>query len=429
MISEYAMWLESRLFIAMLQRAPDGTHFSQYAYELEAGQSGGDIAQQMLDEFGPQAYAGMSERQVLSSFYANLWGQAPDAATLDWWVDRVHDPFGSVASVMVRMIEEIDGYAGSDSAKLAGQAVLNNKAEVAVYYASYGGNDAGTTVVLQGVTSNDATVLDAIHAMKGHWNIPANAADPAPTPAPPPPAPAPEPPPPAPAPEPPPAPAPEPSPPPPPPPPPPAPAPDPVVKHGLPEHAGDLAMLYLAYFGRPADWSGLDYYTSQSHFDLWAFSHGFSASPESQALYGTTFGATQVNAIYQNLFNRDAEAGGVTYWTNEVQAGHLTAAGAALGILLGAQGSDKVTIDHKLAAAQAFILHVDTQSEVSGYSGTAAAAEARNILHQVDGTTASLDQALGRIDALVAQVVAQGPHAAQSVEVQVVGVAPEPPAA
>jgi len=197
------------------------------------------------------------------------------------------------------------------------------------------------------------------------------------------------------------------------------------VKHGLPAHAGELAQLYLAYFGRPMDWSGIDFYTAHGGtLDLFALARGFSASPESQQLYGTTFGAAQVNAIYQNLFNRDAEAAGVAYWTGEVNAGRLTAAGAALGILLGAQNDDKVAVSHKLQVAMQFSAHVDTQSEVNGFSNAQAAAAARAFLHSVDSSTASLNSAMANLDAQVAAAVAASTHAQSANEVQLVGVSP-----
>lgn len=408
MITEYALTYEPRLFIALLGHAPDGVSFATYAYAFEANQPLKSIASWMYYDFQPAQYpASMSNAQIATKFFTNIHGRAPTASEIAPWQARL-DAYETPSSVVVDMIAVLVNYNGTNAATLQSQALFDNKVAVATFYASYGGDELGVSAVLQGVTSDPATVLAAIHAVKGHYNIPADAADPdlahppsAPEPGGPAPAPA------------------------------PAPAPDVVVKDGLPDHAHDLAQLYLAYFGRPMDWDGIDFYTTHGGpLDLFALARGFSQSPESQQLYGATFGAAQVNAIYQNLFNRNAEASGVAYWTGEVNAGHLTAAGAALGILLGAQNSDRIAVQNKLQVALAFSERVDTQSEVDGYAGAAAAASARAFLHTVDWRADSFNAAMARVDAQVAAAVSASGHAqsaeAQSADAQLIGVTPSP---
>src|SRR5205085_2814152 len=122
------------------------------------------------------------------------------------------------------------------------------------------------------------------------------------------------------------------------------------------------------------------------------------------ALYGTTFTVATVNAIYQNLFNRDAEPAGLAYWYGVVSSGQLSPAGAALAILQGAKNADAIAIQNKLAAATAFTNALDTTPEILGYAGNPAAAAARTWLHTVDSTTDSLTAALAGVDAAVASV-------------------------
>jgi len=169
-----------------------------------------------------------------------------------------------------------------------------------------------------------------------------------------------------------------------------------------------LTELYLSYFGRPPDFDGLVYYTSNPAFTIWTVAAGFSASPESQALYGTSFNATQINAIYQNLFNRDAEPAGLLYWSQEVAAGRLTPAGAAYAIMLGAQNDDLVAVQNKLQISAAFVTALDTAPEIIGYTGTVAAASARAFLATVDSTAGSLTTATAGLDAAVAAAVGVG---------------------
>jgi hypothetical protein len=119
-------------------------------------------------------------------------------------------------------------------------------------------------------------------------------------------------------------------------------------------------------------------------------------------LYGTTFDYAQINAIYQALFNRDAEKAGLEYWYAKVADKTFTAAGAAIAILNGAQNADKTAIENKLAASAAFSAALDTAPEMIGYSGAAAAASARAFLSSVTTTAATA----AAVDAAVASAVA-----------------------
>ena len=167
----------------------------------------------------------------------------------------------------------------------------------------------------------------------------------------------------------------------------------------------ELVSAYLAYFGRPPDFDGLKFYENVPYADVIA---NFSKSPESIALFGTTFGAAQINAIYQNLFNRDAEPAGLDYWSGRVNSGALSPAAAALGIMLGAQNADKTSVDNKIAIINLFESKLDTAAEIVGYSGSAAAASARAYIKTVDSTAASVTAATTGADAAVTAAVAAG---------------------
>ncbi|MEP6790463.1 MAG: DUF4214 domain-containing protein, partial [Ramlibacter sp.] len=167
-----------------------------------------------------------------------------------------------------------------------------------------------------------------------------------------------------------------------------------------------LVELYLAYFGRPPDAGGIRYYTT-GNFTLNDVVRSFSASPESKALHGEGFGAAQINAIYQNLFNRDAEPAGQAYWLAAVNSGSITPAQAALSILQGAQNSDKTAVQNKLALASAFLVELDTEREITGYAGDGPAALARTFLKTVDASATSLAAALAALQTQVSLVTGQ----------------------
>lgn len=159
-----------------------------------------------------------------------------------------------------------------------------------------------------------------------------------------------------------------------------------------------LEKAYLAYFGRPVDPVGLYAFQNSSEAEVY---EAFFASPESQRLYGTDFGAAQINAIYNMLFGRDAEPAGMAYWLNQLELGLMTPAGAAITILDGALNQDKVKIANKLAASSAFTASLDTLSEAAAYVGDAAAQHAREFLKSVGTLPKTQAQIDAAIDALV----------------------------
>lgn len=172
----------------------------------------------------------------------------------------------------------------------------------------------------------------------------------------------------------------------------------------MPISATDLNKAYLAYFGRPADLTGKTYFATLEQADV---IKAFDASAESKALYGDNV-ASKVNAIYNNLFNRDAEPAGLVYWTTLISQGRVTPAGAALAILNGAQGTDTTAVTNKLAASEAFVAALNTTPELVGYSGMEAAASARSWLKAVGADAASLTAAIAGVDAAVTAAVAVG---------------------
>ena len=72
--------------------------------------------------------------------------------------------------------------------------------------------------------------------------------------------------------------------------------------------SSQLQELYVAYFGRPADPNGLDYWMAE-RVSQGYFASIMHAQPEFNDSYGSSSTETQVNQIYKNLFDRDADAG------------------------------------------------------------------------------------------------------------------------
>jgi hypothetical protein len=157
-----------------------------------------------------------------------------------------------------------------------------------------------------------------------------------------------------------------------------------------------IQQLYIAYFGRPADPVGLNYWASQvdaANGSVAAVIAGFAASSESNALYAGVPTAQKVSAIYLNLFNRLPEAAGLAYWTQQIDSGTVTQAQAAYQIQSSAGPGDASAVVNKLAMAKAFTAQIDTTAEITGYSGAIAAAYGRAYLTSVDSTQASVNSA------------------------------------
>ena len=174
----------------------------------------------------------------------------------------------------------------------------------------------------------------------------------------------------------------------------------------------DIQKLYVAYFNRPADVAGLNYWETvveAANGNTAAVSAAFAASAEYKAAYGNMSFQNVVSAIYQNLFSRTPELAGLNYWTQELMAGRVTIDAAVTQIAAGAQNADKTAYDNKVLAATAFTNALNTAEEVLAYSGDAVSAAAKAFIGGIT-TDASLAAALvpATLDASVAAVLASG---------------------
>lgn len=131
-----------------------------------------------------------------------------------------------------------------------------------------------------------------------------------------------------------------------------------------------VQQLYVAYFGRPADKLGLEYYAKlldANGGNDKAMLHDFANSAESKALYNQTSLSAKVASMYVTLFGREGDIAGITYWASEVQAGKVLLSEVAAAIAFNAQAADKAAFSAKLAAADAFTAKIDTTAELVAY--------------------------------------------------------------
>jgi len=161
-----------------------------------------------------------------------------------------------------------------------------------------------------------------------------------------------------------------------------------------------LQELYVAYFGRAADPTGIDYWTNVGTSQA-AFASHMHAQNEFQANYGTKTVEAQVNQIYKNLFDREADVTGLEYWTLQINLGNLKVAEIATHLIYAAQNNsgseaDKTALTNRTAAAVAYTAEVrKTTADILAYAPTstdpwvagANITEGVNYLAGIDGTT------------------------------------------
>ncbi len=127
--------------------------------------------------------------------------------------------------------------------------------------------------------------------------------------------------------------------------------------------------VYIGYFGRAGDPAGDSYWVNQlnaGHISQTAMASSFSVQPEATALYSflaSPSSATQaqiisfIGSVYEDLFNRAPDSGGLTYWENQltINLGNPQAVGAfILNVISGARGADQATITNKVTVADYF---------------------------------------------------------------------------
>jgi pimeloyl-ACP methyl ester carboxylesterase len=133
---------------------------------------------------------------------------------------------------------------------------------------------------------------------------------------------------------------------------------------------------YIGYYQRAADPGGLIYWAGRlnaSGGNLTDIIEAFANSTEAQALYGTISSSNisnVVNSIYNTLFGRSAEAGGLSYYVNGFNSGQFTAATIMLNVLYGAQNEDLWSVNNKVTAANLFTRTIDPELDGSNFQVT-----------------------------------------------------------
>lgn len=133
--------------------------------------------------------------------------------------------------------------------------------------------------------------------------------------------------------------------------------------------------LYIAYYQRPADNAGLEYWRDEilnRDGDVYSIAEDFANTAESQRLYGTIDAGnvdTFIDAIYMTLFNRTSETEGQAFYRDAFLSGTYedgrpaTGASLMLDILNGARNEDGGAVSNKVDTALMFTWLLDANAD------------------------------------------------------------------
>ncbi|MHA4867738.1 DUF4214 domain-containing protein [Duganella sp. PWIR1] len=173
-----------------------------------------------------------------------------------------------------------------------------------------------------------------------------------------------------------------------------------------------VQQLYVAYFNRPADVDGLAYYVGvlEASADpvatAAAISADFANATEYKTAYANMSAKQIINTIYHNIFGHEADIPGLNYWADLYSAGSVTLANVVTAVAGGAQGTDAVAYDSKVAAATEFTatIALSADQQIAYATSPAALAAGQTFLAGVTDA-ATLATAIGSVDSIAGGLV------------------------
>lgn len=192
-----------------------------------------------------------------------------------------------------------------------------------------------------------------------------------------------------------------------------------------------IETIYLGYLGRAANSGGLAFWegqytsalatapagtpTDMADYVLNNIANAFTPQAETLSIYPflatpvdlltTTNLNTLVNQIYENLFDRAAQSGDLSYWVPLLQHGTIYLGNAVIAIANGAIGPDLATLDNKITVASDFSSATGAVEIGNGYEDQALSqifkTEAHQVLVSVTSNPESVTEALAAIAAFV----------------------------
>ncbi len=181
----------------------------------------------------------------------------------------------------------------------------------------------------------------------------------------------------------------------------------------------DLQKVYIGYFGRAADPSGLNYWLGRYNagMSLVDIASSFAVQDESKAMYQylalPTLGIGVddfLNSVYLNLFNRSLDNEGKLYWSGQLAAGKPIGR-VIIDIISGAQGDDAVIVANKVAVASYYTSEVIRRGDVWGDDFRDDLADSKAVLSGITKDAATVVSGKSTADTLITLDMNRAPTA------------------
>jgi hypothetical protein len=115
---------------------------------------------------------------------------------------------------------------------------------------------------------------------------------------------------------------------------------------------------YLAYYGRPADTAGLEYWSNrlaQEGGNIDSIIKAFGESQEYTDRFGTLSNIQLVTNIYHQLFDREPDKGGLDFYVDKLSNNEMSLQAISLTIFDGVTGNDKTIVNNKLTFSRFYV--------------------------------------------------------------------------
>ncbi|MCM5704926.1 DUF4214 domain-containing protein [Larsenimonas salina] len=149
--------------------------------------------------------------------------------------------------------------------------------------------------------------------------------------------------------------------------------------------------LYVAYYGRPADKEGLEFWADRADAEgNAAIVNAFGTSEEFTELSSGLSSQELITNLYQQMFGRSAEQEGVNFYSDLLESGESSLAQIAVSIMAGAQGNDRIVLNTKERAADYYTENAPSydadsaKALLSGISGEDAGADFDAAIQQIN---------------------------------------------